>query len=68
MCLNESKCDAHDVKHIKKKKKKEKSGEGKDLVLCDLIQYEAFIPACAIKMWLAGSADVVLLFPAISCY
>lgn len=50
------------------KKKKKKSGEGKDLVLCDLIQHEAFIPACAIKMWLAGSADVVLLFPAVSCY
>lgn len=50
------------------KKKKEKSGEGKDLVLCELIQHEDFIPAYAIKMWLAASADVVLLFPAISCY
>lgn len=49
-------------------KEKKKSGEGKDLVLCDLIKDEAFIPACAIKMWLGGTADVVLLFPAISCY
>lgn len=47
---------------------KKKAGEGEDLVLCDLVKDKAFIPACGIKMWLAGTADLVLLFPAISCY
>lgn len=68
MSLNESKHEANDVKHTRKKKKKKKSGESKDLAVYDLIKDGAFIPACAIKMWLAGTADLVLLFPAISCY
>lgn len=62
MCLNESKGETYDVKHEKK------SGEGNDLALHDLIKDEAFIPACAIKMWLGGTADLLLVFPAISCY